>query len=102
MTSEDILNALRVVHDPEIPVNVVDLGLVYEAEISEGRVDVKMTLTSMGCPVMDQLKQDAELAILGVPGVQEAHVEFVWSPAWNKDMVTEQGKRMLRMYGYPV
>src|SRR5690554_7261779 len=83
-----ILESLRVVHDPEIPVNIVDLGLVYDVRVADdGAVEVDMTLTSMGCPVQDMIQSDAELAVMRVDGVSRVNVEFVWSPPWGKDKV---------------
>ena len=96
-----ILESLRVVHDPEIPVNIVDLGLVYDVRVADdGAVEVDMTLTSMGCPVQDMIQSDAELAVMRVDGVSRVNVEFVWSPAWGMDKVTDDGRKQLRMFGF--
>ena len=96
-----ILEALKVVRDPEIPVNVVDLGLIYNVDIREaGEVDVEMTLTSMGCPVQDMIQADAELACMKVEGVTKASVEFVWDPPWSTDKMSEDGKKQMRMFGF--
>ena len=82
-TKEQVLEALKVVYDPEIPVNIVDLGLVYDVEVHEnGVVDVTMTLTAIGCPAQDVVKADAEMAVMRLPGVQGVNVEFVWTPPW--------------------
>jgi len=98
---EQVLEALKVVRDPEIPVNIVDLGLVYEVEINdEGRVDIEMTLTSMGCPVQDLIQTDAELAVMTVDGVNAVTVEFVWSPPWSPAKMTDDGKKQMRMFGF--
>ena len=100
---DEILEALKVVRDPEIPVNVVDLGLVYHLEVSdEGAVDIEMTLTSPGCPVMDMIQADAELAAMQVDGVTEASVTFVWDPVWTTEKMTEDGKKQMRMFGFSV
>jgi metal-sulfur cluster biosynthetic enzyme len=70
-TKEQVLEALKVVYDPEIPVNIVDLGLVYDVEVHEnGVVDITMTLTAIGCPAQDVVKADAEMAVMRLPGVQ--------------------------------
>ena len=96
-----VLEALKVVRDPEIPVNVVDLGLIYDVEVSEDAVvDIEMTLTSMGCPVQDMIQADAELAAMKVEGVRRVNVEFVWSPPWGTDKMTEDGKKQMRMFGF--
>jgi len=102
-TKEQILEALKVVYDPEIPVNIVDLGLVYDVEIHEnGVVDLTMTLTAIGCPAQDMVKADAEMAVMRLPGVQGVNVEFVWTPPWTPARMTEEGKRMMRMFGFNV
>ncbi len=98
---QGILEALKVVRDPEIPVNVVDLGLVYGVEIDdEGHVGIEMTLTSMGCPVQDMIQADAELAAMKVDGVNRVSVDFVWSPPWTPQKMTEDGKKQMRMFGF--
>lgn len=102
-TEEQVLEALKVVKDPEIPVNVVDLGLVYGVEILEdGKVDITMTLTSVGCPVQDLIRADAEMAVSRLEGVNDVNVEFVWTPPWGPDKMTEDGKRQMRMFGFNV
>lgn len=100
---EQVLEALKVVRDPEIPVNVVDLGLIYNVDVSEdGKVDIDMTLTSMGCPVQDMIQADAELAAMKVEGVRRVDVEFVWSPPWSMDKMTDDGKKQMRMFGFNI
>ena len=102
-TSEELLEALKVVKDPEIPINVVDLGLIYRCEIDEeGAVEVDMTLTSMGCPVMDMIQADAEMAVMQVDGVKKVTVEFVWSPPWSTEIMTDDGKKQMKMFGFNV
>lgn len=97
------LEALKVVRDPEIPVNIVDLGLVYRLEAdAAGAVEIDMTLTSMGCPVQDMIQADAELACMKVDGVSKVSVNFVWSPPWSTDKMTEDGKKQMRMFGFHV
>ena len=99
----DLLEALKVVRDPEIPVNVVDLGLIYKLEVSgDGQVNIEMTLTSRGCPAKDMIQADAELACLNLEGVKNAKVEFVRSPPWGPEKMTEEGKKQLRMLGFHV
>lgn len=100
---EEILESLKVVRDPEIPVNVVDLGLVYRLDIDDdGHVDIDMTLTSMGCPVQDMIQSDAELAVMKVDGVNRVKVDFVWSPPWSPQKMTEDGKKQMRMFGFNI
>lgn len=102
MTSETrverqaVLEALRDVYDPEIPVNVVDLGLVYDVDVDdENRVNVNMTLTAPGCPVGSFIAQNAEWAISEVEGVRDAHVELVFDPPWSPERITPEGKELL-------
>jgi probable FeS assembly SUF system protein SufT len=96
----EVWDQLRTVYDPEIPVNIVDLGLVYDCQVTKSpeagtRVDVKMTLTAPGCGMGPAIAQDAKLKILGISGVDEASVELVWDPPWNQHMISEVGKMKL-------
>lgn len=95
-----IWEQLKSVYDPEIPVNIVDLGLVYSCESEEQKdgthaVEVKMTLTAPGCGMGPVIADDARSKILSLPGVTEANVEIVWDPPWNQDMISEEGKMIL-------
>ncbi|HET9027348.1 MAG TPA: iron-sulfur cluster assembly protein [Trueperaceae bacterium] len=100
---EQVLEALKVVHDPEIPVNIVDLGLVYDLDIdAQGNVNIEMTLTSMGCPVQDLIQSDTEMAAMKVDGVNSVSVDFVWSPPWSTAKMTDDGKKQMRMFGFNV
>ena len=102
-SDNQILESLKVVRDPEIPVNIVDLGLVYGVEINEeGVVDIEMTLTSVGCPVQDMIRSDAEMAVMRLEGVTQVNVDFVWTPPWSTEKMTEDGKRQMRMFGFSV
>ena len=97
---QEIWNQLRSCYDPEIPVNIVDLGLIYDchiAQLSPGshRVDVKMTLTAPGCGMGPMLAQDVQNKVLGLEGVDDVAVELVWDPPWNQGMMTEQAKLQL-------
>ena len=92
--------ALKTVFDPEIPVNIVDLGLVYSLECSERlegghKVDMQMTLTAPGCGMGPVIAEDAQMRLQAVAGVAEAVVDIVWDPPWNQDMITEEGKMVL-------
>lgn len=94
----EIANALRTVYDPEIPVNIYELGLIYKVEKNEnGRVRVQMTLTSPNCPEAAQLPLNVESAVLTVPGVSDCHVELVWEPQWTPDKMSEAAKLQLNM-----
>lgn len=95
-----VWDALRTCFDPEIPVNIVDLGLVYDMELTKSpggnsRVDVKMTLTAPGCGMGPAIAGDAQAKLLNLPGVEDAHVEIVWDPPWHHSMITEPGRKVL-------
>jgi len=92
----NVVAALRTIYDPEIPVNIYDLGLIYQLEIdANGRVDVRMTLTAPGCPVAATFPDTVEQRLYEVPGVTEARVELVWEPAWSPDRLSEEAKLQL-------
>lgn len=102
-SSDTILEAMKIVKDPEIPVNIVDLGLVYKCDVSQdGIVDIEMTLTSVGCPVQDMIRADVELAVMRLEGVKAVNVDFVWTPPWTTNKMSEDGKRQMRMFGFSV
>ena len=91
---------MRSCYDPEIPVNIVDLGLVYDCVVDQpetlgAKVAVKMTLTAPGCGMGPTIAAEARQKILGIPGVSDADVELVWDPPWNQDMISEVGKMKL-------
>lgn len=97
---EAIREQLKQVFDPEIPVNIVDLGLVYNTEITpanEGtyKVHVDMTLTAPGCGMGPMIADDAKQRVLELPGIEDATVEIVWDPPWNQEMISEEGKMIL-------
>jgi probable FeS assembly SUF system protein SufT len=104
-TEEDLEKAvwkqLKEVYDPEIPVNIVDLGLVYSMDLlqedGKTRVDVKMTLTAPGCGMGPVIQQDAQGRVLNIPGIDDCAVDLVWDPPWNQDMISEAGKMKLGM-----
>lgn len=95
VTVDDVKEALRDVYDPEIPVNLLDLGLIYDIQVNEGQVFVQMTLTFPGCGMGPQIAQNAEWRIGEVEGVKEVEVEMVFDPPWTPDMITEDGKKLL-------
>ena len=91
--TERVVEALKTVRDPEIPVNLVDLGLIYELMVNkDGTVYVEMTLTTPACPVAGGLPGQVQEAIAAVPGVQDARVKLVWSPPWTRDRMSEEAK----------
>lgn len=102
VSEEDVWNQLRQCFDPEIPVNIVDLGLVYDCRLirkPEGgtKVEVKMTLTAPGCGMGPAIAHDAQSKILSIDGVDEADVQLVWDPPWNQNMISEAGRMKLGM-----
>ena len=102
VSEEDVWNQLRQCYDPEIPVNIVDLGLVYDCKLTKKedgrtRVDVKMTLTAPGCGMGPAIAHDAQSKILTIDGVDEADVQLVWDPPWNQNMISEAGRMKLGM-----
>lgn len=93
---EDVMNALREVYDPELPFNVVDLGLVYGVEVNGDRVKIKMTLTAIGCPLAYYLVDMVEEVVREkVPGVKEVEVELVFDPPWTPDRASPEVRRLL-------
>jgi probable FeS assembly SUF system protein SufT len=98
---ELVMDQLKTCYDPEIPVNIVDLGLVYECKITpletpdQNQVDIKLTLTAPGCGMGDVLKKDAESKILHLPGVKLAQVELVWEPPWDQSKMSDAAKLKL-------
>ena len=91
-----VREALKEVFDPEIPINVVDLGLVYGIEVdAENKVEVTMTLTAAGCGMGPYIAQQAEWAIAEIEGVQDVNVDIVFDPPWSPESITEDGKKLL-------
>ena len=95
VNSADIYECLKTVYDPEIPVNVVDLGLIYDVQVNEGDVYVQMTLTFPGCGMGPFIAQQAEWAIQDVEGVGEVEIELVFDPPWSPDLISEEAKAQL-------
>jgi len=94
-TQEEVYDVLRTCYDPEIPVNIVDLGLVYGVQVAERKIDVKMTLTARGCGMGGYIASEAEEKLLELPGVEEAKVELVWDPPWDPGMISPAGRKVL-------
>jgi metal-sulfur cluster biosynthetic enzyme len=103
-TDEEILDAMRQVEDPELGVNVVDLGLVYgiEQENDGKLVKLDMTLTSAGCPLTDMIVGASRAALIGLFGIEEVEINWVWTPPWGPDRLTEDGKLELRAMGFAI
>lgn len=93
-----VIAELRTIYDPEIPVNIYELGLIYGVSVSEeGKVEIRMTLTSPMCPVAEELPSEAEFKTRGIEGVTAVDLELVWDPPWSPDMMTEAAKLELGM-----
>jgi metal-sulfur cluster biosynthetic enzyme len=97
VTKEKVYEVLQECYDPEIPVNIVELGLVYDVEVKDEHVAVKMTLTAPGCGMGAMIANDARQRILALDDVVEATVDLVWDPPWNPSMISETAKQKLGM-----
>jgi FeS assembly SUF system protein len=94
----NVVEALKSIYDPEIPVDIYELGLIYDVDVSEdGDVVVAMTLTTPHCPVAESLPQEVELRVLGVPGVRDAEVKLVWDPPWDPSKMSDEARLELGM-----
>jgi phenylacetate-CoA oxygenase PaaJ subunit len=90
------------VEDPEVPISIVDMGLVVALEQQAGTVLLKLTFTAMGCPAMEMILEDVRARLLGVAGVERVELEVVWTPPWTPARMTEEGRETLRMWGMSV
>ena len=95
LNKDSVMEALRDVYDPEIPINVVDLGLIYDCAVDGTNVDIKMTLTFAGCGMGPYIAQQAEWRIAEIDGVDDVNVELVYDPPWTPDMISEEGRSEL-------
>jgi len=100
-SEEEIRTAMKTVEDPELGVNVVDLGLLYGIrQDDEGNVILDMTLTSMGCPLTEQILGDSRAALAPLDGVDSVDINWVWDPPWTPDSMTEEGKFLMKVMGF--
>lgn len=98
VTREQVVEALRTCYDPEIPVNIFELGLIYEVKVTPpGEVDIRMTLTSPSCPAAGVLPGEVQSKVQALPGVTAARVDLVWDPTWNPGMMSEAARLQLGM-----
>ncbi len=95
VTKEQVYEALQECYDPEIPVNIVDLGLVYDVDVADDAVAVKMTLTAPGCGMGGMIASNAQSLIMEIPGVKEANVDLVWDPPWDPGRISEEAREKL-------
>lgn len=98
-TKGEVLDALSRVVDPEIGINIVDVGLVYRVEVEENRVEVDFTLTSPGCPLADTIVADIRREVTEATGISEIQANLVWNPPWSLDFMSEEARLQL---GYPI
>ncbi len=96
---ERIWSALARIQDPELPVGIVDLGLVYSVRVAGHRVEVDLTHTALGCPAIEMMREDVEAALLALSGVAEVEVCTVWDPPWTKARITPRGRVLLKASG---
>lgn len=95
LTEQQVWDQLKNCYDPEIPLNIVDLGLIYDVAIDRSKVDVKMTLTAPGCHLGGQIASDVQEKLLSLKEVEEANVELVWDPPWHQSMISAEGRKKL-------
>lgn len=100
VTSEQVRNSLKKCMDPEVPINIVDMGLIYGIDVKDNNdVDIKMTMTTQGCPLHETLVQDVTRYAKKVPGVNNVNVNIVWDPPWTMDKMSEEAKQTLKEMG---
>lgn len=91
-TEAEIVRMLKTVFDPEIPINVYDLGLIYKIDVNDNNVTIDMTLTAPGCPMADFIAEDVKQKVESISGIENVTVNIVFEPVWNKDMMSEEAK----------
>ena len=95
ITKEQVYDALYNCYDPELPVNIVDLGLIYDVDVDDHNIHVTMTLTAQGCPASGQITEDVQLKLEQIPGAKSAHVQIVWDPPWEPNRMSDTAKKKL-------
>ena len=96
-TKDKIIDEIRKIYDPEIPVNIYELGLIYDIEVNGKKAKIKMTLTTPNCPVAESLPKEVKEGAMQVEGIEDVDLELVWDPPWNKDMMSEAAKLELNL-----
>lgn len=97
-----VWDALSKITDPEMPVSLVDMGMVYDVGVLDGVARIDLTFTSIGCPAMDMILEDVRAAVGGIPGIERVDIEVVWSPPWTKERLTPRGRTLLLAFGLAV
>ena len=96
-TKDKIIEEIKKIYDPELPVNIYDLGLIYEVRVNDKKAKIKMTLTTPNCPVAESLPKEVKEGAMQVEGIEDVDLELVWDPPWNKDMMSESAKLELNL-----
>ena len=94
---EKIINEIRKIYDPELPVNIYELGLIYDIQVKGNKAEIKMTLTTPNCPVAESLPKEVKEAAMQVEGINDVDLQLVWDPPWNKDMMSDAAKLELNL-----
>ena len=97
VSRDDVISVLKKCYDPEIPINIYDLGLVYNIDVAEDKVAIRMTLTAPGCPASGYIHQDVKRKLEALPGVKEAEVQIVWDPPWTPENMSDVAKKQFGM-----
>ena len=97
ITQEEVIRVIKQVYDPEIPVNIYDLGLIYDVAVDNDKVKIKMTLTTQSCPSAQELPEMVRTRVNALPAVKEVKVDVVWEPQWNPSMISPEGKKILKL-----
>lgn len=96
---ESVWNALKDVLDPELPISIVDMGLVYDVRVEGSRAELDMTFTATACPCMDFIMYDIKARLMQVPSIEEVEINVVWDPPWTNERLTPEGRLLLRAFG---
>ena len=102
VTENQVWQALKEVNDPEYPLSIVDLGMIYKVKVLQAKVAIEMTFTAMGCPAIDMILLDVDEEVRKIPGVKNVDIEIVWSPPWSRNKITPAGREILQYYGVGV
>ena len=94
---EKIIDEIKKIYDPELPVNIYDLGLIYDVQVNEKKAKIKMTLTTPNCPVAESLPKEVKEGAMQVEGIEDVDLELVWDPPWSKDMMSDAAKLELNL-----
>ena len=94
---EKIINEIRKIYDPELPVNIYELGLIYDIQVNGNKAEIKMTLTTPNCPVAESLPKEVKEGAMQVEGINDVDLQLVWDPPWNKDMMSDAAKLELNL-----